>query len=174
VNGKEVTLAARTRRNYTVDEDTRMLAYKLRLQGLSLREIPLHLPSNPSTNRPYSHVAIGEWIKDIVEENRAPVREELREMEGQRLDVYIKSLHEKYELAAAKGRDADAQRWMALLLDVQQRRARLFGLDAPVVIDTHVTTEQVEDRELAARVQAAREAAQAAREAAQTEGVPAP
>jgi hypothetical protein len=115
-------------------------------------------------------MAVDNWIKAIIEENRAPVREELREMEGQRLDVYLKSLHERYELAVAKGREADAHRWMALLLDVQQRRARLFGLDAPVVIDTHVTTEQVEDRELAARVEAAREAAQAARSAAQGEG----
>jgi DNA-binding transcriptional MerR regulator len=167
--GKTV-VRARARHNDAASEELRQLAYKLRLQGMALREITEYLPVNPATQRPYSHIAVRSWIKELIEQERAPVREELREMEGQRLDVYMQSLHAKYELAAAKGRDADAQRWMALLLDVQQRRARLFGLDAPVVIDTHVTTTQVEDTELAARVEEARQAAQAARQAASGEG----
>lgn len=165
--GKAVTLNARTRANEAPSEEVRMMAYKLRLQGLALREIPLHLPDNPNTGRPYSHGAIALWVKGILEENRAPVREELREMEGQRLDVYITSMHEQYERSLARGDHENAQRWMAKLLDVQARRARLFGLDAPVVIDTHVTTAAAEDNALADRVEEARRAAQAARAAAE-------
>lgn len=163
--GKEITLAARTRSNDVPSEETRLIAYKLRLQGLALREIPNHLPDNPNTGRPYSHVAVGNWIREIIEQNRAPIREELREMEGQRLDAYMASYHRQYEAAIAAGRQQDAQRWAALTLDVQNRRARLFGLDAPVVsvIDTNVTVGQQEDSELAAKVDAARKAAQAAR-----------
>lgn len=163
--GREVVTAAHVRANDLPSEETRLTAYRLRLQGLALREIPNHLPDNPGTGRPYSHVQVDRWIKAIVEQNRAPLREQLREMEGQRLDVYMTTLHEKYERAAAAGREQDAQRWMALLLDVQQRRARLFGLDAPVVsvVDTNVTIVQQEDADLAAQVDAARKAAQAAR-----------
>jgi hypothetical protein len=167
--GKTV-VRARARHNDAASQELRQLAYNLRLKGLALREITQHLPDNPATGRPYSHIAVRDWIKELIEDERAPVREELREMEGQRLDVYMKSLHDKYEAAAAKGREADAQRWMALLLDVQQRRARLFGLDAPVVIDTHVTTSQVEDSQLQDRIDAAREAARTARETAQGAG----
>jgi hypothetical protein len=153
----------------TNDEHIRLMAYDFRLAGYPYRAIPPLLPLNPVTGRPYTHAIVQRWVTELIEEKRAEPREALRIMEAERLDAYMLSLHKKWA-------DTNDPRYMALLLDVQQRRARLLGLDAPTVVDTNVTIEQREDAELGDLIEQARRKAQEARsaaESAQTEqGVP--
>jgi membrane protein involved in colicin uptake len=108
-------------------------------------------------------------VTELLEERRAEPREGLRQMEAERLDAYMLSLHTKWTAT-------NDPRYMALLLDVQQRRARLLGLDAPTVVDTNVTIEQREDAELGDLIEQARRKAQEARKASQSaqteQGVP--
>lgn len=153
----------------TNGEDVRQMAYDLRLAGYAYRAIPDFLPPNPDTGRPYTHAIVQRWVTELLEERRAEPREGLRQMEAERLDAYMLSLHQKWTAT-------NDPRYMALILDVQQRRARLLGLDAPTLVDTNVTIAEAEDAALADLVAQARAKAQEARRASESarseQGVP--
>jgi transposase-like protein len=124
----------------------------MRLAGLSYEQIGKTLDVSAST--------VFRWVEKILEERREEPRKAIITMELARLDAY----HAELSLRWQQTKDTKV---MALMLSVQDRRAKLLGLDAPTRVDTSVSVLDAEDDALAAAVAQAQKRARAAREAAQ-------
>lgn len=74
--------------------------------------------------------------------------DELRRIEGERLDRMYEIAYGIATGAVVAGKGDAALRALDRLLTVQARRAALLGLDAPVRIEEHVITEDAIDAEL--------------------------
>lgn len=147
-----------------VDERrARIAAYKVR--GFSIREICAALAGdgyvNPRTRKPYSIKVICEdlqhlrarWtaeaLKDIGEHVSAELSK-LDEIERQAWAAWQRGIGKRQQTfteqvrggrsgsrASVKTEEANGDpRYLAVLLDCQQRRARLLGLDAAVKVET--------------------------------------
>jgi hypothetical protein len=120
-------------------------AVKLRCEGLTLDQIATKLGYS---NRSSAFKAIERSLRENTAENV----EQLRQVEGRRLD----ELEAVYRPKAMRG-DLDAAK---LLVAVGDRRAKLFGLNAPVKTeitgaDGGAVEVKVSDSELAAQARAA-------------------
>ncbi len=124
--------------------------YQLRLQGLTVRQIAtqIGMPRSTVQNRLDSEIT-GRVL---------PVADEVRLLEVDRLDAWLARLENRLE------QGEDPVRVVPVLLKVQERRARLLGLDAPERADVTVHQVDAEDIELRELIDEAR-AKQAAEEA---------
>lgn len=96
-------------------------AFELRKTGLSYRAIGASL--DLSCGQAYQDVM---WVlKTIIDDHKEEV-EIMRQMEVERLDAYIESLDWK--------KNKGDFRTIELLLKIQDRRAKLLGLDMPFKI----------------------------------------
>ena len=112
-----------------VAETTREVA-RLRVAGATFREIGAELGIDPT----WAHTL----AKRALEEVKYEAADLMRTQEGLRLDA----MQQAYWPAAVGG----DLRAAALVLRISERRARLFGLDAPVKVDADIvlSTETVD------------------------------
>lgn len=150
--------------------------YEMRLRGMSIRQIAAATGLSVGTT----------WnrIDCEIKETLDPLRAKVRELEIERLDRMqqtVLAVLERTHVMVSNGRviyveDARGHREPALdsapvlaaidrLLKIQERRARLLGLDAAVKVDATVTETTQQDLELIDMVNAAK--AQAANAEAQ-------
>lgn len=92
-------------------------AFRLKLDGLSVREIAAELDMPPSTVQDRLQAA----YDDLV----LPVADEVRQLELARLDRWQRKLEQRLDDGEA------AERIIPVGLKVQERRSRYLGLDAP-------------------------------------------
>jgi predicted DNA-binding protein (UPF0251 family) len=152
--------------------ERRAEAYRLKLRGLSDREAGLRMG--------VSHTTIQNWTKQEADERVLPLADELRKVQLERLGEMRQAaldVLERIHYAVSHGKvveapgpdggplEDSAPRLAAIdrLLRVEERIARLMGLDAPTRSEIEARIEQKPD-ELLAKIAAAR-AAQAASEA---------
>ncbi len=109
-----------------VAAERRRTAIGLRRNGATYEQIAEALDIAVGTARNYVKDALESIEKDVAE-----TAEEVRELELQRLDHMLRILAQKVESAAAE----DDYRPMQMQLRIQERRARLLGLDAPAKHD---------------------------------------
>lgn len=105
-----------------VAAERRRNALGLRRNGATYEQIAEALDISVSTARNYIKDALEAITKDIAE-----TADEIRELELQRLDHMLRVLAPKIETSAAEG----DYRPMQMQLRIQERRAKLLGLDAP-------------------------------------------
>lgn len=111
------------------DEQAR--AFRLKLDGLSVREIANHMGMARSTVQDRLDAAYDELVH--------PLAEEVRQLELARLDRWQKRLEDRLE-------DGEApERIIPIGLKVLDRRAKYLGLDAPLRVDANVTETTQED-----------------------------
>jgi hypothetical protein len=92
--------------------------YQLRLKGLSIRAIAEELDMAKST--------VERRLTAERESRVAPLADEVRQLELDRLDFYMMRLWERIEVGGkATARDVEVS------MKVSERRAKLLGLDAP-------------------------------------------
>lgn len=137
---------ARTDRKLTVAQiaDQAARCYQLRLKGRTIRAIATEVGIAKSTaqDRLDSH------IRDLV----LPLADEVRLLELDRLDSWAARLEDRLD-------DGEApERLIPVALKVQERRARLMGLDAPERADVTVHEVSEQDVELAALIREAKAA----------------
>lgn len=121
----------------------REVAYSMRLGGSSYPEIGEAFGVTGS--EAYA------WCEKTARERGRDTVEMARQLEADRLDRYLLSLHKRYL-------EAPDTKVMELLLRVMDRRARLFGLDAPTKVDANLTTRDPMDVALEEVLREAREA----------------
>ena len=117
--------------------ERRRKALELRMQGLSYKEIGLHLGCTA--------LRAGQLVRDIMQTRIAELDDLVREqaeLQNARLDVAVKALWPEI----LKG-DCDS---INALIRVEERRARLHGLDAPQKIQAEVDLRQMPAEELLA------------------------
>lgn len=112
----------------------RMLAMELRKAGLSYREIASTLKKRPGISDKYNesqaHKDVKYGLERTVELTRQAAQE-VRRLELERLNDLHRVLWGQVVVAEAEGRAPDL-RAVDRLLRVQERRARLRGLDEPL------------------------------------------
>lgn len=149
------------------------LCYELRLRGLSIRQIADETGMSPAT--------VHRRIECEIRETVQPLAEEVRAMELDRLDrlqqVALAVMGADHPLVS-EGRVVRVEQEdgtkvalqdhgpvlaaMDRFLKIQDRRAKLLGLDAAVKVDATVTETTQEDLELAEMVREAQAKAAAA------------
>lgn len=92
-------------------------AFQLKLKGLSVRAIAQELGMAPST--------VQDRLRAAYDDLVLPAADEVRQLELARLDAWQVRLEERMEDGE------DPVRVVPIGLKVQERRARLLGLDAP-------------------------------------------
>lgn len=116
--------------------------FRLKLDGLSVREIAATLGMTSSTVQNRLQAA----YDDLV----LPVADEVRQIELARLDRWQKRLEDRLV-------DGEApERIIPIGLKVQERRSRYLGLDAPERADVTVHEVSEQDVELAAMIREAK------------------
>jgi Homeodomain-like domain len=120
--------------------DSHWKAIELRAAGASYREIGAALG--------VTHVTARNWVLTAVDEVKYEQAETMRKVEGTSLDRLQRAMWPE----AIQG---DAKAAMAVLR-IMERRARLFGLDAPVKVDAQVTEVTQADMEMAELVREAK------------------
>lgn len=131
--------------------EKRAEAYRLRLRGLSLREVGSRLG--------VSHQTVSNWTKQAADELVQPLASELRQQQADRLDelrAATLGVLEKQHLMISHGRvirlveggdpledDSHVLAAVDRLLKIEERRSRLFGLDAPERSEVATTVEQL-------------------------------
>lgn len=120
--------------------------YELRLKGLTIRAIAAELNLPPTTVKE----RLDRYIADLV----LPLADEVRLLELDRLDTWLRKLEERIDDGE------DPVRVVPVLLKVQERRSRYLGLDAPVKTDV-VVDHATPDARVLALVRAAQEASEA-------------
>ncbi|WP_297699622.1 hypothetical protein [Mycobacterium sp.] len=133
--------------------------YELRLTGMSLDNIAKQVKLSKGTvhNRIQAH----------IEQRVQPLADELRAVMVDRLDTCIERLHGQIlddELGSRLARNIE------VLVKVEERRAKLLGVDAPERVEATVTEVTQEDLALAELVREAQAAA--AVQEAQLRGTP--
>lgn len=119
-------------------------AFKLKLDGYSVREIAEQMGLAKSTVQARLQAAYDELV--------LPVADEMRQIELARLDRWQRRLEERLE-------DGEApERIIPIGLKVQERRSRYLGLDAPERQDINVTGLPAADPAVEALLNEAREA----------------
>ena len=113
--------------------ERRAQALELRKRGMSYRQIGQELGVSRNT----AHRYVTEELDELRAETRASA-EQLRDLELERLDQYLARLQPKIE-------DGD-EKAIATALRVQERRAKLTGLDAPQRTEVTIGGESVIDR----------------------------
>lgn len=120
-------------------EKTREI-WAMRVAGATYREIATALDLSRDYVKELAHRA--------MRESQREVGDDLRDLEGERLDR-LQRAHWQQALAGD-------ERAASLVLRIMERRARLYGLDAPAKaqVDVTVSTEQIDSRmaELRARL----------------------
>jgi transcriptional regulator with XRE-family HTH domain len=111
----------------------RAQAFDMRLAGHTQQAIAERLGRDRST--------ISRWLQVEINNLIIPRVEELRRVETERMDSYLRALEEGIVKGDVKAINA--------ALRVSERRARLLGLDAPVKIESTVITLEMIDREMA-------------------------
>lgn len=146
--------------------EKRAEAYRLRLRGLSLREVGLRLG--------VSHTTVSNWTRTQAEELVQPLAAELRQQQVDRLDemrASVLAVLEKQHLMISHGRvirlveggdpledDSHVLAAVDRLLRIEERRSRLFGLDAPERSEASVSVETLTPGVLGLVEQAERDA----------------
>lgn len=131
--------------------ERRAEAYRLRLRGLSLREVGQRLG--------VSHTTVANWTRTEAEELVQPLATELRQQQVDRLDemrAAVLGVLESRHYVVSNGRlirlsedadpledDAPILQAVDRLLRIEERRSRLFGLDAPEKSEVAATIEQL-------------------------------
>lgn len=121
--------------------------YELKLAGWSHDRIAEELG--------ISYGTVVNRIKAHIEVRVQPLADELRSVMVDRLDLCIEKLHEQIQDPDAAGRLA---RNVEVLVKVEERRAKLLGVDAPERVEaivTEVTQADVALAELVAEARAA-------------------
>jgi hypothetical protein len=154
------------KRNHAQRAEEQVVCYQLRLQGHSVREVARlagerlgwSLTENTAWNR----------IRDEALARVEPEREALLRMELDRLDRYLLAL--EATAASEEAKPADRIGAVNSALKVQERRAKLLGLDQPMEVHVQETTQ--EDLELASliREEKAKQAREEARLSQEVEG----
>lgn len=133
-------------RNREEKAEMKKRAYEMRLAGMTVREISSALGISTGTVSTYTKEASLEVI--------SPVVEEYRQVEDERLDTL-------YQAAIGPALDGSA-RHIEMVLKLSERRAKLWGLDKPVVheVKQHISTE-IDERlaEVASRIFVVRDGA---------------
>lgn len=132
-------------------------AYELKLAGWSHAKIAQKLG--------VSHGTVVNRIKAHIEVRVQPLADELRAVMVDRLDLCIERLHQQIQDDDQAGRLA---RNVEVLVKVEERRAKLLGVDAPERVEAIVTEVTQEDVALAELVNEAKAAS--ARAEAQLRG----
>jgi hypothetical protein len=122
--------------------------YELKLAGWSHDRIAAELK--------ISYGTVHNRIKAHIEVRVQPLADELRAVMVDRLDLCIEKLHEQIQDPEAAGRLA---RNFEVLVKVEERRAKLLGVDAPERVEAIVTEVTQEDVALAELVREAQAAA---------------
>jgi hypothetical protein len=148
------------RRNRERDTEDRVLVYQLRLAGHSYRAIENITadPDGPTHGRRIPRSTAQELAEAEAIDRVTPVRQAVIEMELDRLDAMFLAIAGR----AATGDVAAIDR----ALRIQERRAKLLGLDAPTqqTVDATVVQKTPQDLELDELVREA-QAREAVREA---------
>ena len=113
--------------------ERRAQALELRKRGMSYRQIGQELGVSRNT----AHKYVTAELDELRAETRVSA-EQLRDLELERLDQYLARLQPKIE-------DGD-EKAIATALRVQERRAKLTGLDAPQRTEVTIGGESVIDR----------------------------
>ncbi len=130
-------MTSRTSKRKVISSDRRKEAWALRRMGWSLSQIAEKLE--------VSKQAVHKMIVAQLEENQAAVSELARverELQAERLDVLWNNLYAEVINAAKAGNAVLNLGIIDRLLKIAERRAKLFGLDAPTK-----TTESDADEE---------------------------
>lgn len=123
---------------------------ELKRKGMSVRAIAAALKMTPSTVQGRLQAAFAELV--------LPAAEEVRKLDLERVDSYLKRLEDRLE------QGEDPVRVIPIALKALERRAKLTGADAPILVDATVTETTQQDLELQEMLRDAK-AAQAADEA---------
>jgi hypothetical protein len=114
-----------------VDTQKKMQIMQLRVAGWAVWQIAEHLKMEPNNVHSYIFDQLLAW-KELTQE----MSNELRELELQRLDEFLRALWPKIQAGNAKS--------IETALKVSERRSKLLGLDAPekreVTLDASVQT----------------------------------
>jgi len=113
--------------------ERRAQALELRKRGMSYRQIGQELGVSRNT----AHKYVTAELDELRAETRASA-EQLRDLELERLDQYLARLQPKID-------DGD-EKAIATALRVQERRAKLTGLDAPQRTEVTIGGESAIDR----------------------------
>lgn len=120
--------------------ERRYEAYRMRLRGATLNEIAKHFG--------VSGAAAGKWVNSEVDRIAAVRQTDLvrqRQIAGDRLDYLLTLLWEKVEQRGHEAVNAAAQ-----ILKIEERRAKLLGLDAPQRVVNLFDLDEKDDPSLAA------------------------
>jgi DNA-binding Lrp family transcriptional regulator len=118
--------------------------YEMKLSGMTYRQIAEVVKLAPST--------VYERIKKRIAEEVQPLADELRAVEVDRLDRWLRRLDAQIEA------DQYVARNVEVAVRVSERRAKLLGIDAPEKVEaviTEVTQEDIALGELVREAQAA-------------------
>lgn len=160
----------RARRTNTTLAEEQKLCYQLRLQHYTIRQIAAETGLSIGT--------VHKRITDEITETVSPYREQYRVMERERLENMsreVLALLERKHYVFSEGRvarldgvpvvdDEFALKCIDRLLRIQERRAKLEGLDAPVKVEAQVTEVSQVDIEAAEMIREAKARAAAQRE----------
>lgn len=150
------------------EAENRIVAYQLKLRGLSDRAAAQQMG--------VSHTTIQRWVKDEADSRVLPLADELRKVQLERLgEMRLKALEvlERFHVVVSHGKvirddddvpledDGPVLAAIDRLLRVEERIARLVGLDAPTRSEIK-TPEVQKPAELLKRIADARAAANAA------------
>lgn len=120
--------------------DLRIQAVRMKADGYSYAGIARALNRNEKT--------IHEWVDSALEAIMAPDIARLRALEGIRLDSYLTKLKPRIDRGDDKAINA--------AIRISERRSKLYGLDAPVRVDAHITEDDQTDLELVDLINTAR------------------
>ena len=145
--------ARQSQKNAAQVAEEQLTCYRLRLAGATLDQIAKQTGLSKGT----VHTRISKEIAERVE----PLAEEVRKMQLDRLDEWLMQLNKQVR----EGRQV--ARSIEVALRVEERRAKLMGVDAPERVDVSATVHEVTqaDVELAEMLREA-QAANAVDEAA--------
>lgn len=102
-------------------EIRKLKSFQLRLEGKSYREIG----RLQDISEAQAHRDVAQVLQSTIDNNKEDI-EQLRQIELERLDNYIDSLDWKKNMGDFKT--------VEILLKIQDRRAKLLGLDAPTKV----------------------------------------
>lgn len=132
--------------------EEQVLCYALRLKGHNLREIARMMTER---GYPMSHHTVARRIADEIKERVDPGREAHRAMMVDRLDGMLAMLSAQIERALTRV-DGEGQpapvvdiEALKLFLQIEDRRAKLLGLDEPAKLDVLQRTEIAPEADLA-------------------------
>lgn len=118
--------------------EVRLLAWELRKQGYTYRQIAKALAEKLKKDRPLSTKTVMGYIAREYEERRTKLGEtveQVKALELERLDRYLTKL--ETAMASASTTAGQLKGLIDTAVRVQARRSALLGLDAPTKVDIH-------------------------------------